>query len=251
METRKKGPLIYEGKGKKVFKTTNPEQVILFFKDDLTAWQGLKKGSFSGKGEICHHVFCFVFSYLKSQGKAVHWIESLNSRESLCEKVKIFPLEVVVRNRLAGSTAKRLGIKEGTALQKSPLLEYYYKKDELEDPFISEEQIKTIPLIKDLSFLKQIKEEALSVNDLLKPWFLKVGMELVDFKMEFGLNKKNELLLGDDITPDSCRLWDIETQKRLDKDLFRKDLGDVQEGYKTIEKRLKEQYGKINYTGRV
>lgn len=242
----RKRSLIYEGKGKKVFETEQSNQVILFFKDNLTAWQGLKKGSFSGKGKICHQVFCLVFSYLKSQGVAVHWIKKLSSRESLCEKVKIFPLEVVIRNRLAGSTAKRLGIKEGTALQQAPLLEYYYKKDELEDPFISEEQIKAISLIKEISFLKQIKKEALAVNDLLKPWFLKANMELVDFKMEFGLNSENKLLLADDITPDSCRLWDIKTQERLDKDRFRQDLGNVEEGYKTIEKRLTKHYYKIS-----
>ena len=245
MEINEKRPLIYEGKGKKVFETDDPNKVILFFKDNLTAWQGLKKGSFSGKGEICHQVFCLIFSYLKSKGVAVHWIKKLNAKESLCEKVKIFPLEVVIRNKLAGSTAKRLGIKEGTALKQTPLLEYYYKKDQLDDPFISEEQIERIPLIKEISFLKQIKEEALAVNDLLKPWFLKAGMELVDFKMEFGLNNENKLLLADDITPDSCRLWDIKTQERLDKDRFRKDLGDVEKGYKAIEERLIQQGYKI------
>lgn len=238
MEIVKKGPLVYEGKGKKVFETKNSNQVVLFFKDDLTAWQGLKKGSFSGKGKICHQVFCLVFSYLKSQGMAVHWIRKLNSEESLCKKVNIFPLEAVVRNRLAGSTAKRLGIKEGTALKQSPLLEYYYKKDQLEDPFISEEQIRRIPLIEEISFLGQIKEKALAVNDLLRPWFLKAGMELVDFKMEFGLDSENKLLLADDITPDSCRLWDTKTKEKLDKDRFRKDLGNVKEGYQTIEERL-------------
>ena len=238
----KKGSLIYEGKGKKVFEAEDPYQVILFFKDDLTAYQGLKKGAFSKKGEICHQVFCLVFSYLKNQGVAVHWIESLNSRESLCEKVKIFPLEVVVRNRLAGSTAKRLGIKEGTCLQEEPLLEYYYKKDALGDPFISEGQIRQIPLIKEVSFLKEIKSQALLINALLRSYFLKADMELVDFKMEFGLNKDQKLLLADDITPDSCRLWDTVTKKRLDKDRFRKGWQGVEEGYKTIEQRLMKEY---------
>ena len=238
----KKGSLIYEGKGKKVFETEDPSEVILFFKDDLTAYQGLKKGTFLNKGEICHKVFCLVFFYLKSKGVAVHWLKFLNSRESLCEKVKVFPLEVVVRNRLAGSTAKRLGIKEGTSLQEEPLLEYYYKKDALGDPFLSEEQIRQIPLIKEVSFLKEIKEQAFSVNALLKAYFLKADMELVDFKMEFGLNKDRKLLLADDITPDSCRLWDIVTQKRLDKDRFRKGLEGVEEGYKVIEQRLLKEY---------
>ena len=237
-----KRTLLYEGKGKKVFQTTNPEQVILFFKDDLTAWQGLKKGTFAKKGEICHRIFCLVFSHLKSKGVALHWIKSLGPRESLCEKVKILPLEVVVRNRLAGSTAKRLGIKEGTALFEEPLLEYYYKKDELDDPFISEEQIRQIPLIEKVSLLNPIKEQALLINSLLKPYFLKVNLELVDFKMEFGLNNKGKLLLADDITPDSCRLWDMETEKRLDKDRFRMGWGAVKEGYQTIEKRLLENY---------
>ena len=240
----KKGPLVYEGKGKKVFETENPNQVILFFKDDLTAYQGLKKWTFLNKGEICHKVFCYVFSYLKNKGVAVHWIKYLNAKESLCEKVEIFPLEVVVRNRLAGSTAKRLGLKEGASLKETPLLEYYYKKDALDDPFLSEEQIKQIPLIEEVSFLKEIKERAFSINALLKAYFLKANMELVDFKMEFGLNKDRKLLLADDITPDSCRLWDIATQKRLDKDRFRKGLEGVREGYQTIQRRLAKGYKK-------
>lgn len=237
-----KEELLYEGKGKQVFKTAKDHQVILFFKDDLTAWQGVKKGSFLKKGEICHNVFCLVFSYLKSQRIPVHWINPLGPKESLCERVQILPLEVVIRNRLAGSTAKRLGIKEGSALCTPPLLEYYYKKDDLDDPFISEEQITQIPLIKEVSVLPQIRERAFQINTLLKPYFLKAGLELVDFKMEFGLNSKQKLLLADDITPDSSRLWDSKTRERLDKDRFRLELGDVEAGYREIEKRLMEYY---------
>ena len=228
---------MYEGKGKKIF-SGGAGRVILFFKDDLTAFQGAKKGSFKGKGAVCHKIFCLVFSHLKSHGAPVHWLQSLGERESLCEKAQVFPLEVVVRNRLAGSTAKRLGILEGKALQNPPLLEYYFKSDKLGDPFVSEDQIACIPLMESASLLPEIRKKALEINSILKPYFLKAGLELIDLKMEFGLNSQKKLLLVDDITPDSCRLWDLETQKRLDKDRFRKDLGDVENSYKEIARRL-------------
>lgn len=233
----KKGKLLYEGKGKKVYQVLNQaNQVILFFKDDLTADQGRKKGSFTGKGIICQNIFSLIFKYLKKQKIPVHWIKNLNSRESLCWKVEILPLEVVIRNRLAGSTANRLGFKEGHPLKK-PLLEFYYKKDELDDPFISEEQIKTLNLIEDISWLSQVKRQAFLINKKLKSFFLSAGLELVDFKMEFGLLKR-KLLLADDISPDSCRIWDNKTGYRLDKDRFRRGWGDVDSAYKTIETKL-------------
>ena len=233
-----KDSLIYEGKGKKVYGVKNkPDQVILFFKDDLTAYQGKKKSNFSGKGEICHRVFSLIFRYLAQEGLSTHWIKDLNSLESLCLKTKIFPLEVVIRNRLAGSTAKRLGIPEGTPISE-PLLEYYYKKDELDDPFISEEQIIKLSLIKDISFLPDIKKQALFINEKLKSFFNSANLELVDFKVEFGLDSKNNLVLSDEISPDSCRLWDIDSEERLDKDRFRRGWGKVEESYKEIEKRI-------------
>lgn len=243
-KTIQKGTLLYEGKGKKVYRVKgHSHQVILFFKDDLTADQGKKKGSFKGKGEICKSISSLIFKYLKKQRIPVHWIEDLNPKEMLCFKTQIFPLEVVVRNRLAGSTARRLGFKEGSAVHQPPLLEFYYKKDELDDPFVSEEQIRRLCLIKNQSFLPLIKKQALRVNEKLKPFFLKAGLELVDFKMEFGLLDK-KLLLSDDISPDSCRIWDSRTGFRLDKDRFRKDWGRVEESYKRIETRLYHTWGK-------
>ena len=239
-----KGPLLYEGKGKKVYQRLNEtNQVILFFKDDLTASQGRKKGSFEGKGEICKSISSLIFRYLKKEKIPVHWIEDLNSKEILCFKTQIFPLEVVIRNKLAGSTAKRLGFEEGSFL-KEPLLEFYYKKDELDDPFVSEEQIKKLKLIKDNSFLPQICEQGFLINQKLKTFFLESGLELIDFKMEFGLFEQ-QLLLSDEISPDSCRIWDSQTGYRLDKDRFRRDWGHVQEAYKTIDTKLYKRWGKV------
>ena len=238
-----KGNLLYEGKGKKVYQVLDQaDQVILFFKDDLTADQGRKKSSFVGKGEICKNISSLIFRYLKKDQIPVHWIKDLNFQESLCCKTQILPLEVIIRNRLAGSTAKRLGFKEGATIKES-LLEFYYKKDELDDPFISEEQIKKLNLIKDSSLLPQVKKQAFLINEKLQTFFLSAGLELIDFKMEFGLFKQ-KLLLADDISPDSSRVWDSKTGYRLDKDRFRRGWGKVQEGYKSIETKLYETWGK-------
>ena len=237
----RKGDLLYEGKGKRVYAVEGePDQVILRFKDELTAWQGKKKGSFSGKGEICRKVFSLVFRHLKDQAVPVHWIRDLNPLESLCAKARIIPLEAVVRNRLAGSSAKRLGFSEGKKI-KAPLLEFYWKKDELDDPFVSEEQIIQLDLIEDPSALPLIREQSLLINEKLKLFFAEAGLDLVDFKMEFGL-KGEDLLLADEISPDSCRLWDRETGYRLDKDRFRHGWGAVEEGYRSIEGRLRERW---------
>jgi len=233
--------LLYEGKGKKVFQDSESNnQVILFFKDDLTAYQGRKKGSFKAKGKICKTVSVLIFKYLESQGVKTHFIKELSSREIQCFKTEIFPLEVVIRNRLAGSTAKRLGLKEGQKLDEA-LLEFYYKRDELDDPFISEEQIRQLNLIKDSHWLEPIKKQAFLINESLKLFFEKAGLELVDFKLEFGLWKskeKTELLLSDEISPDSCRVWDQKTGERLDKDRFRREWGQVEESYQKIADKL-------------
>lgn len=236
-----KRKLLYEGKGKRVYQLTDQEDyVVLFFKDDLTAEQGRKKGSFSGKGKICRSISSLVFKYLKREGIPVHWLKDLNPQEILCFKTKILPLEVVVRNRLAGSTAKRLNFQEGHFI-KEPLLEFYYKKDELDDPFISEEQIKQLNLIEEIHLLKFIKEQAFLINEKLKVFFSDSGLELVDFKIEFGQHNQ-QLLLSDDISPDSCRIWDQKTGERLDKDRFRRDWGGVKEAYKNIEAKLYAQW---------
>ncbi|MDE0091710.1 MAG: phosphoribosylaminoimidazolesuccinocarboxamide synthase, partial [Oligoflexia bacterium] len=241
-ESFKRGHLLYEGKGKKIFQVLGHEdKVLLFFKDDLTAYQGRKKGSFAKKGKICKNISSLIFRYLKKESILTHFIRDMKPQEMLCFKTKIFPLEIVLRNRLAGSTAERLGFKEGTKINK-PLLEFYYKKDELDDPFISEEQIEALNLISDFTWLETVKKQAFSINKKLQFFFSKAGLELIDFKMEFGLFE-NKVLLADDISPDSCRIWEIQTGERLDKDRFRKGWGKVEESYKKIESLLSQQWG--------
>ena len=239
----KKGPLLYEGKGKKVYSVEEQsDRIILFFKDSLTAYEGTKKGSFARKGALCRNVFSLVFRYLKAQGVSNHWIQDRSTEESVCLKTCIIPLEVVMRNRLAGSTAKRLGFPEGTTIP-SPLLEYYYKKDELHDPFVSEEQIIQLSLIKNKEVLPEIKKQVFLINEKLKNFFSEAEIELIDFKMEFGLNSQG-LILADDITPDSCRLWDIKTGWRMDKDRFRQGWGQVEEGYQMIWDKISQRWSK-------
>ena len=237
----KKGDLLYEGKGKKIFQALgHDDKVFLFFKDDLTAYQGRKKGDFSGKGKICKSISSLIFKYLKKESISSHFIKDISHQEMLCFKTQIIPLEVVVRNRLAGSTAKRLGFKEGEKIQ-NPLLEFYYKKDELDDPFISEEQITTLNLISNINWLEPIKKQALLINEKLQLFFEKAGLELIDFKIEFGLFE-DKILLADDISPDSCRIWEKETGERLDKDRFRQGWGKVEESYKKIESLLRQHW---------
>lgn len=236
-----KGALLYEGKGKKIFEVLNSkDQVLVFFKDDLTAYQAKKRGSFKDKGKICKKVSLLVFKYLKKEGIENHFIRDINTQEMLCLKTRILPLEVVIRNTLAGSTAKRLGLKEGLSI-KTPLLEFYYKRDDLDDPLISEEHIEKLNLIEDSSFLEPIKKQAFLINEKLKSFFSKAGLKLVDFKMEFGLFQ-GKLMLADEISPDSCRIWDEKTGERLDKDRFRRDWGKVEESYKDIETRLSKTW---------
>jgi len=239
--------MLYEGKGKKVFQDPQSvNQVILFFKDDLTAYQGKKKGSFEGKGKICKSVSSLIFKYLEKQGVKTHFIEDISSTEMRAFKTEIIPLEVVIRNRLAGSTAKRLGLEEGQAIEK-PLLEFYYKRDDLDDPFVSEEQLIQLNLIKESDRLPAIKKQAFFINEKLTAFFEKAGLELIDFKLEFGLFNESEsskLLLADEISPDSCRIWDKETSERLDKDRFRREWGQVKESYQKIVDLLLKTWGK-------
>ena len=233
----KKGKLFYEGKGKKLYRVIrHPTKLLLFFKDSLTAFQGRKTGQFEGKGEICRNISSLIFRYLKKNSIPTHWLADIGKRESLCLKTKIIPLEVVVRNRLAGSTAKRLGFKEGKRLME-PLLEFYYKKDELDDPFVSQEQIVKLKLVRESAFLPSIGKSAYRINKLLLVFFKAAGLELVDFKMEFGLFKTS-LLLSDEISPDSCRLWDLKTGFRMDKDRFRRGWSEVETAYQNVFKRL-------------
>lgn len=237
-----KGPLLYEGKGKKVFAVNGEaEKLWLEFKDSLTAFNAQKLGSFADKGAVNRDITSLVFRFLRRQEISSHWVEDIGKTEMITRKLTMIPLEVVVRNRLAGSTAKKFAIQEGTPLRET-LVEYYYKKDELADPFISDDQAVMLNAATHAE-LAQIKRLALKVNEGLKQMFSAVGIELIDFKLEFGKTAKGEILLGDEITPDSCRLWDEKTQEKMDKDRFRRDLGGVQEGYNQVLNRLMTKWG--------
>jgi phosphoribosylaminoimidazole-succinocarboxamide synthase len=234
-----KGELIYEGKAKKIYSIPgNAHDVWVEYKNSLTAFNALKKGEFEGKGEINREITSLIFQYLKKNGVATHWVSDVSPTEMIVEKVVIIPLEVVVRNFLAGSTAKKLGIEEGKKLQK-PLVEFYYKNDALADPFLSDDQALMMGISSEQE-LKELKSKALTINGLMKDVFRQAGIELIDFKIEFGKNLKGEIILADEISPDSCRLWDLKTHEKMDKDRFRRDLGSVKENYEEVLKRLKE-----------
>jgi phosphoribosylaminoimidazole-succinocarboxamide synthase len=232
--------MLYEGKAKKIFSLHgNADWVQVEFKDSLTAFNALKKGSFEKKGEVNREIASLLFRYLRSKEIRSHWIEDVGPLSMIVERVSIIPLEVVIRNTLAGSTAKKLGIEEGRKL-KSPLVEFYYKDDALADPFLSDDQALMMELasLEELSFLKT---EALRINSELKSLFHKIDLDLIDFKIEFGRNSKGEIILADEITPDCCRLWDVKTKEKMDKDRFRRDLGMVKESYEEVLSRLKKQ----------
>ena len=231
-----KGEMLYEGKAKQVFATENPEEVIVKFKDDATAFNAQKRGSFDLKGEMNNAITTLIFEYLQEKGIPTHFIKQLNEREQLVRKVSIIPLEMVVRNYAAGSMAQRLGVEEGI---KSPvtIFDICYKKDELGDPLINDYHAVAMG-IATFDELKQIYDTTSKINDLLRKIFDEEGITLVDFKIEFGKNNKGEILLADEITPDTCRLWDKETGKKLDKDRFRQDLGGIEEAYIEILNRL-------------
>ena len=224
--------LLYEGKGKKVFQGKQTDEVILYFKDELTAFNALKKGQFEKKGEINCKISTVIFKMLKRQNIKTHWLETFADNQMRVQKTQIIPLEVVIRNFAAGSFAQKFKIQDGTAM-KYPLVEYYYKNDELKDPFVSEGQIIYFGWCNE-SELEQIKIEALKINEALVKMFAQKNLQLIDFKIEFGKNKSGEIILSDEISPDCMRLWDNKTKERLDKDRFRLDLGDVGQGYTRI-----------------
>lgn len=227
-----KTDMIYEGKAKKVFATTNPDQLIQEFKDSLTAFNAQKKGSFKGKGEINLKITSCIFDYLAKHGVPTHMVSVVDAQNMVIEKLTMIPLEVVVRNKVAGSLSARLGIPEGTAL-KTPLVEFYYKKDELNDPIVTEDHIEMLG-VATRAEIADIKQKTLAINGHLKTIFSEIGVDLIDFKIEYGKNKKGQITLGDEISPDSCRLWDASTGEKLDKDRFRRDLGKVEESYQLI-----------------
>ncbi|RMA93155.1 phosphoribosylaminoimidazolesuccinocarboxamide synthase [Hydrogenothermus marinus] len=232
MEKREK---LYEGKAKIIYKTDEPDKVIMEFKDSATAFDAVKKAEIKGKGVINNTIATFFFELLKDKGIPSHYIKKLSDNEMLVYKVDIIPVEVVVRNLAAGSIVKRLGIKEKTEFN-PPLVEFYLKNDELHDPIICEQHIYAMNLAKPEEVAK-MKELALKINEILKEFMKENGIILVDFKLEFG-RKGDEIVLADEISPDTCRFWDIKTGESLDKDRFRFDLGDLIEGYKKVLEKL-------------
>jgi len=229
------GTLLYEGKAKKIFTTGHPGQVLQYFKDDATAFNAQKRGTIIEKGIVNNKVSERLFRLLEQNGVPTHFVERKSDREMLTKKVTIVPVEVVVRNVIAGSLAKRLGLKEGEPIRPA-LVEWYYKNDALGDPLISDEHVRLLKLASPEQ-LAEIKRLALKVNDLLQPFFAERKMILVDFKLEFGLHD-GKLILADEISPDTCRFWDEGTKESMDKDRFRKDLGRIEEAYQEVLKRV-------------
>lgn len=232
----KKLEQIYEGKAKKVFKTDDPELYIVDYKDDATAFNGLKKGTIKGKGVINNRVTNHIMKMLEEKGIPTHLVEEISERETVVKKVTIVLLEVIVRNIVAGSMSKRLGIPEGTVLD-TPVLEFSYKDDELGDPMINDYHALAMKLATKEE-IETIKEFTFKINDLLIEYFKNIGIELVDFKLEFGRTTDGKIILADEISPDTCRFWDVKTHEKLDKDRFRRDLGNVEDAYQEILKRL-------------
>ena len=230
-----KGEQLYEGKAKKVFLTEDPDALIVSYKDDATAFNGLKKGTIAGKGAINNRMSNYLFQIIEREGVPTHYVQEISDRETVVRKVEIVPLEVIIRNVAAGSFSKRLGISEGTELAE-PTIEFSYKNDELEDPLINSYFAKALKLATQ-DELETIKKYAFMVNEILKVEFLKAGLRLIDFKIEFG-RFHGKIILADEISPDTCRLWDAKTGDKLDKDRFRRDLGNVEEAYIEVAKRL-------------
>jgi len=230
---------IYEGKAKVLFEGPEPGTLVQYFKDDATAFNNQKRGIITGKGVLNNRISEYLMTRLNEAGIPTHFVRRLNMREQLVREVEIIPLEVVIRNVAAGSLSKRFGLAEGTALPRS-IIEYYYKSDELGDPMVSEEHITAFGWATPQD-LDDIMALALRVNDFLSGLFLGVGLRLVDFKLEFGRLYEGEemrIVLADEISPDSCRLWDIKTNEKLDKDRFRRDMGGVEEAYQEVARRL-------------
>ncbi len=227
---------LYEGKAKKVYNTTDENCYIVSYKDDATAFNGLKKGTIEGKGSINNRVSNYLMSLLEKEGIPTHVVEQLNDRETVVKKVKIVPLEVIVRNIAAGSLSKRLGIPEGTKLA-SPVLEFCYKDDALGDPMVNEYHIYAMNIATPEE-LKEIADYSFRVNDFLIKFLSKCNIDLVDFKIEFGRTPDGKIILADEISPDTCRFWDSTTHEKLDKDRFRRDMGGVEDAYHEILKRL-------------
>lgn len=230
-----KKALIYEGKAKKVFATDDADLVIQDFKDDATAFNGLKKGQIADKGVVNNTISCALFTLLESKGIRTHFVKKLSDREMLIKHLTILPVELVVRNIAAGSLVKRYGIKEGLVLEQ-PVIECYFKNDAMGDPLMNDDHVVMFGLA-TREQLAEIKTQATKINEILKAYFLERNLKLVDFKLEFGVHK-GEVLLGDEISPDTCRFWDSVTNEKMDKDRFRLDLGLVEETYHEVLSRI-------------
>ena len=230
-----KKELLYEGKAKKVFATEDPDVLIVDYKDDATAFNGLKKGTIVGKGAINNRMTNHIFKILETKGVPTHYIEELSDRETAVKKVEIVPLEVIIRNFSAGSFAKKMGMEEGVKF-KQPTLEFSYKNDDLGDPFINKYYALALDLATEEE-VNAIEKYAFIVNDVMREYFDSLGIELIDFKIEFG-RYHGQIILADEVSPDTCRLWDKETHEKLDKDRFRRDLGNVEDAYQEVFRRL-------------
>ena len=228
--------MLYEGKAKQVFATENPDIVMVHYKDDATAFNGLKKGTITGKGVINNRVTNFMMKKLEAAGIPTHFVEELNDRDTLVKKVQIVPLEVIIRNISAGSFAKRFGVEEGIVFE-NPTIEYSYKNDDLGDPMINTAQALALKLATPEE-IETIRTMAFKVNDIMKAFFQEVGVDLVDFKLEFGRLSDGTIVLADEISPDTCRFWDSKTHEKLDKDRFRRDLGGVEDAYEEMRRRI-------------
>jgi phosphoribosylaminoimidazole-succinocarboxamide synthase len=232
MEKREK---LYEGKAKIVYATDKPGHIIQYFKDDATAFNALKRGTIVGKGVVNNRMSAVLFDMLGKRGVPAHFVQALSDREMLCRRLDIIKIETIARNIVAGSLAKRTGLPEGTMIRQ-PILELYYKSDPLGDPMINEEHVRMLKLAtpKEIAWMKRM---ALRINGLLRPYLRRKGLVLVDFKLEFGRHG-GRLWLGDEISPDTCRLWDADTNEKLDKDRFRRDLGGVEDAYQEVYRRV-------------
>ena len=228
--------LLYEGKAKQVYSTENENEFIVYFKDDATAFNGEKKATISSKGILNNKISTIMFEMLHDNKINTHFVKSLSDREMLVKKVEILPLEVIVRNITAGSFCKRYGIEEGLVLDE-PIFELSYKNDEYGDPMLNEDHAVAMKLAtrEEIAFLKA---QTLKINELMKDFFLKMNLKLVDFKLEFGKDVEGNIILADEISPDTCRLWDVNTNEKLDKDRFRRDLGDLVQGYEEVLARM-------------
>ncbi|MBM4396528.1 MAG: phosphoribosylaminoimidazolesuccinocarboxamide synthase [Deltaproteobacteria bacterium] len=226
---------LYEGKAKILYATDDPDLLVQYFKDDATAFNRKKTGTIENKGEFNCRISTVIFRLLEREGVRTHWVKTLNDREMLVKRLTILPVEVVVRNRLAGSLAKRLGLEEGRELSR-PLVEFYYKCDELDDPLMTDDQVDVLGFATGAE-VAHMRTVALKVDEVLSRFFLERGIILVDYKIEFGRHK-DEVLLGDEISPDSCRLWEVGTLRKLDKDRFRRDMGSVEEAYAEVLSRV-------------